>query len=240
MSGPIIDLQPLRADPSAEDRFAEVARDLHDQGSETLTLDRAVTIATELIEGCDHAGVTLVHDRGRRLETPAATSEVALLGDRLQYELGEGPCLNSAQHHETTQSLDLRSEHRWPQWSRTVSAELGVRSMLCFQLFTSQRSYGALNLYSETEDAFDEQDQTVGLALAAHVAVALAASREIDTRDAAITRRTTIGQAEGILMERYDIGPDEAFATLRRVSQSSNRKLFDLAHELVRTRLTPR
>ena len=106
---------------------------------------------------------------------------------------------------------------------------------MCFQLFTTQNSYGALNLYSERPDAFDADDQAVGMALAAHVAVALAAIRAIESRDLAIARRTIIGQAEGILMERFSLDADQAFSVLRRVSQDSQRKLYEVAADLVRT-----
>jgi GAF domain-containing protein len=164
---------------------------------------------------------------------------VAMVGDRLQYELNEGPCLDSIAHSETIQSPDLLTESRWPTWGPRVVKDLGVRSMLCFQLFTTARSLGALNLYSEHAQAFGEQDVVVGLNLAAHIAVALAASREIDTRDLAIVHRTVIGQAEGILMERYDLTPDKAFSVLKRVSQDTQTKLVDIAFELVRTRRIP-
>jgi len=232
--------QSRRVAEAIDDQFAAVARELRTQASESATLERAVLIATEVISGCGHACVTLVHSAGRRLETPASTSEVGRRGDELQYELDEGPCLDSVWRHETTLSRDLATETRWPRWAPAVVGRLGIRSMLCYQLFTTEHSYGALNLYSEDTDAFSDEDQALGLALAAHVAVALAASREIDTRGLAITHRTLIGQAEGILMERYGIEADQAIRALTRVSQDSNRKLFDIAREVVSTRRAPR
>lgn len=218
-------------------RFAAIARSLGAQRSELGTVERALSAAVEIIDGCSHAGISLVV--GGRIETPAATSDVALRGDQLQYELNEGPCLDTIAFEETVSCPDLLTEARWPSWAPRVARELGVRSMLCFQLFTSARSLGALNLYGESPSAFDHQDQAVGLNLAAHIAVALAASREIDTRDVAIVNRTVIGQAEGILMERYDLGSDEAFSVLKRVSQETNTKLLLVATELVRSRRIP-
>jgi GAF domain-containing protein len=220
------------------DRFAEIARSLGAQTSELGTLERALSVAVEVIDGCQHAGISLVVG-GRRIETPAATSNVAQRGDELQYELGEGPCLDSIASHETVSSPDLLKETRWPTWAPQVAQELGVRSMLCFQLFTTARSLGALNLYSDSVDAFHSEDQAIGLSLAAHIAVALAASREIDTRDVAMLNRTVIGQAEGILMERYDLTSDKAFSVLKRVSQDTQTKLVLVAAELVRTRRMP-
>jgi GAF domain-containing protein len=224
--------------PRSDDLFATIARSLGDAKSELGTMEKALRVAVETIEGCQHAGISLVMG-GRRIETPAATSDVALQGDRLQYELNEGPCLDSIATQHTIVSSDLQTEQRWPSWAPRVAQDLGVRSMLCLQLFTSAQSLGALNLYSETPDAFDTEDEAVGLALAAHVAVALAASREVDTRDLAIVNRTVIGQAEGILMERYDLDADKAFSVLKRVSQDTQTKLATVAAELVRTRRIP-
>jgi GAF domain-containing protein len=225
-------------DTGSGDRFADIARSLGAETSELGTLEKALSVAVEIIEGCQHAGISLVV-RGRSIETPAATSNVSLRGDQLQYELREGPCLDSIEFQETIVSPDLLQETRWPAWAPRVAQELGVRSMLCFQLFTTGRSLGALNLYSESVDAFDVEDRAVGLTLAAHIAVALAASREIDTRDIAMLNRTVIGQAEGILMERYDLSPDKAFSVLKRVSQDTQTKLVIVATELVRTRRMP-
>jgi GAF domain-containing protein len=222
---------------STGDRFAAVARSLRAQPNELQTVGTALAAAVDLIDGCQHAGISML--RHGRIETPAATSAVALRGDELQYQLKEGPCLDSIATEETVLSTDLLQEPRWPNWAPQVARELGVRSMLCFQLFISEKSLGALNLYSEEIDAFDQHDRAVGLALAAHIAVALAASREIDTRDVAIVSRTIIGQAEGILMERYDLTAEKAFAVLKRVSQESQTKLATVAADLVRTRIVP-
>jgi GAF domain-containing protein len=223
----------------SDERFAAIARSLGDGKSELATLEKALAVAVEIIDGCQHAGISLVM-KGRRIETPAATSDVALRGDLLQYELNEGPCLDSIATHETIVCRDLLTETRWSTWGPRVAEELGVRSMLCFQLFTSARSLGALNMYGECTDGFDAEDEAVGLTLAAHIAVALAASREVDTRDIAIVNRTVIGQAEGILMERYDLDAEQAFSVLKRVSQDTQTKLAGVATELVRTRRIPR
>ena len=220
------------------DPFAAIARSLAAEHSELETMDKALAVAVEIIEGCQHAGISLVMP-GRRIETPAATSDVAWRGDRLQYELNEGPCLDSIADEETIVCPDLLTEKRWAAWGPRVAKELGVRSMLCFQLFTTDKTLGALNLYSESPDAFDAHDEAVGLTLAAHIAVAVAASREIDTRDAAIVNRTVIGQAEGILMERYQLDAEKAFSVLKRVSQDTQTKLAVVARGLVETREMP-
>jgi GAF domain-containing protein len=219
------------------DLFADVARQLRAEPDETQTLERAIELAVEVIEGCDHAGVSIV--RQGTIDTPAATSQEARRGDELQYALNEGPCLDSIHLNEVIHSPDLLTEQRWPRWAPQVACELGVRSMLCFRLFTTAEALGGLNLYSTRTNAFDDQDETVGLALAAHIAVALAASRKIDTRGGSIVTRTLIGQAQGILMERHGLTAEQAFMVLKRVSQEGNTKVAVAAAELIRTRHMP-
>jgi transcriptional regulator with GAF, ATPase, and Fis domain len=220
------------------DQLAAAARDL---GSEDVehTLEKSVQLAVELIDGCDACGVTLVR-RGKSLETPVSTGEMVVRGDALQYELGEGPCMDAVWEHEVVTSPDLANEARWPKWGPRVVEELGARSMMCMQLFTDEHSLGAMNMYAKHPDAFDNNgDLAEGQALAAHVAVALAAAQEIEHLNTALGSRTVIGQAEGILMERFGIDGDRAFEVLRRVSSHTNTKLQHVAWELVQTRKVP-
>lgn len=111
--------------------------------------------------------------------------------------------------------------------------------MLSFQLFTSADTLGALNLYSRRPEAFDEEDLSAGLMLAAHAAVALAESQHAEQLRTAALNRTIIGQAQGILMERFSLTGDRAFTVLRRVSQDRNVKLHEVANQLVATRVLP-
>jgi AmiR/NasT family two-component response regulator len=120
-----------------------------------------------------------------------------------------------------------------------VAREIGVVSVVSYRLYTTEESIGAMNLYSRSHAAFDSDDIYNGLALATHVAVALATAQNVANLQTAITTRTVIGRAEGILMERFGISPAQAFAILRRVSQDRNVKLNRVAEELVVTRLTP-
>jgi GAF domain-containing protein len=220
------------------DRFAAIARDLENQESESETVERMIALAVETIHGCDYAGVSVV-DRRRRITTAAATDDRVQKADQEQYDLDQGPCLDAIRQEQTISCPQLATDSRWPDWGSWVADNLEIRSMLCFQLFTTGRSYGSLNLYSSRPDAFDEHDETIGLALAAHAAVALARSRLVDNLNVAVVNRTIIGQAEGILMERYNIDSDQAFSMLSRVSQAENRRLNAIAEELIRTRSTP-
>jgi GAF domain-containing protein len=219
-------------------QLAEASRELHAEPDTNHTLQRSVTLATELICNCHYAGISMVHRDGT-IDTPAATHDLVNRGDQLQYALGEGPCLDAIWHYDTVICANLAEEDRWTTWAPRVAAELNIRSMLALRLFTSKELVGALNLYSRDIDAFDEDDAYTGTYLAAQVAVAVAETRQTDSLRIGALNRTIIGQAQGILMERYEIDADQAFNVLRRVSQDNNIKLIRVADELVRTRRTP-
>lgn len=218
-------------------QLAEAARSMQGWTSTQETLDKVVLIATEIIRGCDLVGISIVREDG--IDTPAGSDEALNRIDELQFRLKEGPCFDALIQHETVHSRDLATDPRWPRWGPHVAEEIGVVCIVSYRLFTTEHTLGALNLYSRKPDAFDGDDIYTGLALAAHVAVALAASQNAEHLELAITSRTVIGQAEGILMERFSLRPDQAFAVLRRVSQHRNVKLNRVAEELVRTRETP-
>ena len=219
-------------------QLAEASRELHAEPSTQLTLQRSVLLATELIPNCDYAGISMVH-RNRTIDTPAATDELVIRGDELQYALGEGPCLDAIWHYDTVISANLAEEERWTTWAPRVAAELNIRSMLALRLFTSTELVGGLNLYSKNVDAFDEDEAYTGTYLAAQIAVAVAEEQQTDSLRIGALNRTIIGQAQGILMERYKIDADQAFNVMRRVSQDNNIRLIRVADELVRTRRTP-
>ena len=218
-------------------QFAQAARELQGEGDTQHTLDRAVRIATELIPRCDHAGVSVVHRSGF-IDTPARTSPLVAAVDRLQYEVQQGPCLDAIRVAETVTSVDLSQERRWPRWASRV-AELGIASMLCVRLYTSQDTLGALNLLSLTRNGFGDDDATTAGHLAAHLAVALAESQHADDLHSGALNRTVIGQAEGILMERFSLTSNRAFEVLSRVAQEHDAPLHRVAADLIRTRETP-
>jgi transcriptional regulator with GAF, ATPase, and Fis domain len=217
--------------------FARAVRVLHSAPDECGQLQLAVDLAVRLVGGCDHAGVSIV--QGRSISTPAGSDEVVGRGDSLQYELDEGPCLDSVRQHETVISRDLRREERWPRWTPRALNDLGIEAMMSLCLHADSRTYGALNLYADRAEAFERQDFAIAQALAAQISVGLAAQREIRQRSIAMTNRTVIGQAQGIIMERLGIDADQAFAYLRRMSQTENRKLISICNDIVKTRELP-
>ena len=210
--------------------FAEVARCLLAQEDVQHTLQKIVDLAVDTLDGCDHAGVTL--RRGKQLSTPAASSDVPPKVDAIQYGTGEGPCLDAIREHEVFRSADLGSEKRWPNFSGRAQRETGITSVLCIRLFVDGDTLGALNLYSKSADAFDDDAVFVGSVFAAHAAVALSSALRDEQMEEALRSRDIIGQAKGVLMAREKVGPDAALGMLRRASQRLNVKLRDLAQQV--------
>ena len=134
--------------------------------------------------------------------------------------------------------VDTASDPRWPVWGPAV-AQLGLHSVLSIHLFTDRRVLGALNLYYESKADFSDDEVEVAKVVAAHASVALAKLRSERDLWRAIDSRHLIGQAQGILMERFKLSPEKSFAVLRRYSQHHNIKLHEVAGELVKTGRLP-
>lgn len=225
----------MSADPI--DVFAEVARSLAEQDDLTTTLARIVELAVTTVPGSAHAAVSHVHAR-RRVETVASTDDVCLRVDAAQYETGEGPCLSAIFDQEVVRVDELDGPTPWPAFS-VRAVEQGVRSMLSFRLFLEEGTSGALNLYAREPGSFDERSERLGHVFAAHAAVAWDHAREVDGLAAANLTRELIGQAQGILMAQGRLTPVDAFALLRGVSQRQNRKLREVARDVVDTGALP-
>jgi GAF domain-containing protein len=220
----------------AED-FATMALSLHDEPTLDETVDRVLQYAMKAVV-CSYAGVIFVHGKSR-VETVAATNPIVAELDLVQLEHGEGPDLDVLTHPADTVIVeDTQREERWPGWAKAV-AGAGVRSMLGTRLHTSSTTIGSLNLYDERPGHFTEEDGDVAHIFARHAAVALSAARVNANLWRAIDARQLIGQAQGILMERFAIDPDQAFAVLRRYSQDRNLKLHVVAERLIATRRLP-
>lgn len=228
---------PIRQEPMSA-RMAAAARELQDQHDAAATVKSAVELLVRNVVGCDAAGVSLVYAK-RRVETPAASDDLAGVGDRLQQELGEGPCLDAIWEEEMVYVPDLTAELRWPTWGPRVTEATGARSVLTFRLFTVRDVLGALSMYSLEADPFTAEDKAEALALAAQIAIALAAAQKLEDYERALDSRTVIAQACGVVMERFNMDAVRAFALLARLSSTQNIKMRDIAAELVTTRFIP-
>lgn len=113
------------------------------EGSSATTMDRAVIVALDIVFHAQESGISLVHKKAQTADTPAATSDTVRHIDDLQYQHGQGPCLDAIFEQEVVSSPDIGNDDRWPSWGQQVVEETGVHSMMCFRLFTSLDVTGA-------------------------------------------------------------------------------------------------
>jgi GAF domain-containing protein len=210
--------------------LGRIARDLEAETTLDQTMQALVTAAVDAIPGADEGGITEVRHRGT-VNVRFASDELVVDLDTAQEELGEGPCLDAAYQHRTVRVDDFADESRWPVFAARAGA-CGVGSMLSIQLYVQGDDLGALNMYARLPRAFDDESEQVGLLFATHAAIAMAGARREQQLRVAISSRDVIGQAKGILMERYKVTADQAFAVLTRASSESNIKLRDVAEKL--------
>jgi GAF domain-containing protein len=222
---------------SEADAFARLAHELHDQTNVEKTLERIVESAAAVV-GCDYAGV-LVTRKGSQFDAITASDPVAEKADQLQVQCREGPGIAAVADARTTLVTDTAAEMRWPCWAAGIR-DLHLGSVLAVRLWTSQSTVGALNYYAHSPRWFDPDALAVAEVLGRHASIALATAREEETLWQAIDARKLIGQAQGILMERFSLDDERAFEVLRRYSQNSNTKLNEVARILVRSRTLPK
>ncbi|WP_309500611.1 GAF and ANTAR domain-containing protein [Streptomyces shenzhenensis] len=215
------------------EQMASMARELLAQDSVDATLARITASATELVEGCDAAGILVLHEA--RVETLAPTDQLVTDSDRLQQRLGEGPCFDAAHSSRGDRVFriaDLTGEQqRWPAFAPGAH-RLGIGSMMGFLLYTEDEDFGALNFYSHKPGAFTEASELAGWLLASHAAVAFSSARTHAQLEQALTTRHTIGEAMGIIMGSHRLTEEEAFNVLRRYSQANNIKLREVARRV--------
>jgi transcriptional regulator with GAF, ATPase, and Fis domain len=211
------------------------ARRLLERGEEEgvdHTLELVVRGAVQTVPHVDDAGISLVMS-DRTIESHAPSTDRVNDLDRLQDQLGEGPCLDSIGQEQRIVVDDMAAAtDRWPHFA-AAAAERGVGSLMSFQLFAENGSAGALNLYASRPHVFDESTADAGRLFAAQAALVLHGAQRVQGLHAALASRDVIGQAKGILMERFGVGQARAFSMLVESSQSTNLKLAKVAEWLV-------
>ena len=223
----------LPADPSLA--FAELARiDLrtHDLA---FVLGRVAELAKATVPGADEVSVSILVDGGT---TPAFTGTMARDADERQYQAG-GPCVQAAETGEPVLMNDIAIEERWPDYTPTA-ARVGIASSMSMPLPTQRAVQGAINLYSRRRDAFDEDALALAETFAGYAGIAIANAHLYEATasharqmEQAMASRAVIEQAKGLIMGQRRCTADEAFQVLARASQRSNRKLRDIAAEIV-------
>ena len=218
-------------------QLGELARSLEEEHDTAATLARVVSAAIDLIPGAQEGSISVVTGR-KEVDSQAASSDLPRRVDAIQGELSEGPCMSAVFERATVRVPDMAHEERWPRFAARA-LEAGAGSMLSFQLYVEGDNLGALNLYNREAGAFDDESEHVGLLFATHAAVAFAGVQKQEHLRASIATRDLIGMAKGILIERHKLTPEQAFTVLTRHSQTTNRKLREIAEDLVRSGALP-
>jgi GAF domain-containing protein len=215
-------------------RIAELGQDLYgrpDTDSDTVIAELAENAAVE-IPGAQYAGVSVTRN-AKHIDTPAATHKWPILLDEIQQRRREGPCLTAAWDEKTIHVADLETDERFPLYRRDALEQTPIRSIMAFQLFIAGETMGALNVYAERPHAFGPETKSIGAIFAAHSSVVWSAARRDEQFKRALASRDVIGQAKGMIMERYGVGAVQAFELLRKLSQDSNVPLIQIVTELV-------
>jgi GAF domain-containing protein len=204
-------------------------------------LHTVTDLAKTVMPGNPEASVTLLVKDDP--STVVSTGELATDMDETQYDRGDGPYLHAARTGELTEIADARTDGRWPDYMPRA-VEHGTLSSLSVPLTIDEdeRVSGALNLYAREPDAFDADSRSVAQAFASYAAVAAgnmyayqSARDTAGNLQTALESRAVIDQAKGILMERHKLTADQAFQLLAQASMHANRKLRDVADDLVHT-----
>lgn len=222
-------------DPTS-DPYGQLAVDLHQcRDSPRRTVESIVTWAQKFAD-CTGAGVMLLH-AGRQVDSAAASSPAIQDAQEIQLALGEGPCVESALGRSSGSYVTQAAgdDRRHATWGPTM-AQIGLHSVLTVPLGTEERHFGSLNLYSSHHAAFGRDDVAAVEGMARHASIAYANAQECGGLRAAIDTRKVIGQAQGVLMERFDLDAQAAFEFLRRQSQGKNVKLRVVAGWIVANR----
>ena len=220
---------------NSADTFARLAIELHDAPGVEETIEAVVQFALQALS-CTYAGVAL-YTRGSQAEIAAVTDPVVTQYYELQIATESGPLITALRDRSTVLIRDTSTDDRWPNLGAS-----GIRSVLDVPLATGDTprlTVGVLGLYSDRPDAFTADDEAIAHILAQHASVAVASARHEETLAQAVDARKLVGQAMGILMERFDVDADRAFAILKRYSQDTNTKLRDVAQQLIDTRKLP-
>jgi len=206
-------------------------------------LTEVAKLATGVAQAAASCGIT-IHRHGQPL-TVASSDALAEQVDEVQYGAGTGPCLDTLESGAIIDVPDLTADTRWPDYRQHALAQ-GIHSSLSIPLSTGHSTLGALNLYGLRPYTFDRAARQHGEMFATQAATALtlalrsaAQAENASQLEQALTSRTVIDQALGILMAQQRCTAEEAFALLRAHSQNNNHKLRDVAAEVI-TRVSGR
>jgi GAF domain-containing protein len=225
-----------RQSGTSDDEFSALSQFFVNEGTLGETLLRVSELACQVLPA-DFAGITMLVDG--RPRTGVFTDREAPEIDEAQYSSGHGPCLDAFNNQRVNRIDSTAEELRWPEFAKVAFAH-GILATLSVPVIARGESLGALNLYSRRARAFDDHsvDRVETFAWQAAIVLANAQvywdARQLNENlQEAMTSRATIDYAVGIVMAGGGRSPDEAFQVLVRASQRENRKLREIAEDIV-------
>jgi GAF domain-containing protein len=214
------------------DLMTRVAQSSGEPADRDETLRLITQAAKKSIRGTDAVSISIKD--AAEYTTLAPTDDLSMSGDKLQYALGEGPCVDAAGGESVIRTGELVSDPRWPEYGPRAAAELGVTSQVAFEMYSGEKTYGGLNLYSRSSGAFnDEEGLSLAQLFASQAANVMGKAATITQYTEALSSRKVIGQAIGLVMARYDLDDVRAFQFLVRMSSTGNMKLRAVAQGIV-------
>ncbi len=210
--------------------LARAARSMAVRGNPDDTLDAIVTAARAAVPGFDEVSVTVVAGDGA-VTTMASTSDLVRELDSLQYKLGEGPCLRAVSEHAPVLVQRLQQESRWPRYAPRAS-EAGIRSQMAVPLAADEEVLGSLNFFSTVRDTKHPEAFHRASLFATHAALALGHARRLEAVHASAQTHRLVGQAIGMMVERFEIDDERAFYYLVRVASAGGLELRQVAREI--------
>ncbi|WP_068176389.1 GAF and ANTAR domain-containing protein [Mycobacterium sp. UM_CSW] len=193
-------------------------------------LSKLTSASLALIPGADCAKISTIENG--HLRSITATSQLTSSLDSAQQAAGQGPCLETISAKKAIRCDDLRTDTRWPRFTPRATTA-GVYSVLSTPIDIPGETGATLTLFGFRAEAFGPDAEAVGAMLANHAAIALMHVKQERQFKAALATRNVIGQAKGMIMERFGIDAARAFAMLRAISQQTNTPLRELATRLV-------
>ncbi|OBJ65682.1 GAF and ANTAR domain-containing protein [Mycobacterium asiaticum] len=194
-------------------------------------LNQLTIAAATSVPGAQYAGIT-VTSRQNHVGTPSVSHRYPELLDEIQKRHLQGPCLQAAWNRETVIVEDLETDDRWPRYRDEALAQTPIRSVVSLPMFADKLLMGALNIFAEASHVFDEKSLDAARTFAMLGALAWSNVVRKQQFDSALSSRDVIGQAKGILMERYGVDDEAAFAMLVKISQDSQLRLREVGRRL--------
>lgn len=187
--------------------------------------------ALAVVPGCDHACITTI-SAGQEPVLEATTDEIAARVDELEWEVGEGPCVDAILTQRFEWDADITAAPTWPKLAERILDETPVRGMIGYRIVVNDRKIGALNMFSDAPGAFTQEAADMGALLVSFASVAITAAGQREEaaslREGMMSNRE-IGKALGMLMATHDLTDEEAFQRLCASSNQLNTRLSDIA-----------